>query len=99
MNIASDLNELLDKLDVDSRNTVFTLLNEIDCLVAKYGDLPVSRGRWHRHHYLIYLLHCVMMSVLDQDTTTLAFAAAQSRGDWGLAAQQRESGLFGKSEL
>jgi hypothetical protein len=92
MNMASDLNALLDKLDLDSRNTVFTLLNEIDCLVARHGDLPVSRGKWHRHHYLIYLLHCVMMSILDQETKTLAFAAAYSRGDWGMEAQNRERG-------
>jgi len=98
MTIVCNLNELLDGLDIDSRNLVFTLLDEINDLVGKHGDLPVSRGKWHRHHYLIYLLHCVMMSVLDQETETLALAAAQSRGDWGLEAQNRESGHCEKSD-
>ncbi len=91
MTIVCNLNELLDGLDIDSRNLVFTLLDEINDLVGKHGDLPVSRGKWHRHHYLIYLLHCLMMSVLAQETETLAFAAAQSRGDWGLETLNRES--------
>jgi hypothetical protein len=91
MTIACNLNELLDRLDIDSRNIVFTLLDEINDLVRKHGDLPVSTCEWHKHHSLIYLLHCTMMSVLNQETELLAYSVAQSRGDWGLEAKKGQS--------
>lgn len=81
MDSASDLNELLDGLDTDSRNIVFILFDKVNDLVARHGEIPNNRDEWNKHHYLVYLLHCTMMAVLNQETEKLAVSVAQSRGD------------------
>jgi hypothetical protein len=81
MDIACNLNELLDELDTDNRTVAFMLFDTINELVAKYGELPNNRDKWIDHHYLVYLLHCTMMAVLNQETAELAVSIAHGRGD------------------